>query len=150
MSSVRSRKEAVAHLARHVLHRVAGLPALAVGAQVVSALHLGRVVLALGPAGLTKRIAQAARDAAARGHEAALLHGALQLGDGRDRRVVGDGRRLRDRVRVDREHTGMATEPRLDDRLLACAVLIAHVQDDRRAVSAREIGGAQLHRLMRR
>ena len=62
---------------------------------------------------------------------AALLHPAAQVLDRGRVRIERHGRGLRDRVRLDTEHTGAPAEHLLDDRLLARVLQAADVQDDR-------------------
>ena len=59
---------------------------------------------------------------------AAVLDPLLQRGDGRDSRVVRDGRGLRDRVGRDLQHTGKTSDERLGHRFLGSPMQIADVQ----------------------
>jgi hypothetical protein len=63
---------------------------------------------------------------------AALLDPPLQLLYRGLAEIEADGRRLRDRVRLDREDATLLPEHPLDNRLLAREVEAADVQDDRR------------------
>jgi hypothetical protein len=75
------------------------------------------VVAGGGAGGFRPRIADVIRDGLPRTVVAALAYAPSEFGHRGDRRVVADGRCLRDRVDVDGEHARASRQHRLGDVL---------------------------------
>src|SRR6266516_5958633 len=93
-----------------------------------------------------ERIADMPRHRAAGAVVAAFLDPAAELLDRGDRRVEDDRGRLRDRVRLDREHARLRAELALDDRLLRGVVEPADMQDRARGLA---LVGVRAHQRVR-
>ena len=108
------------------------MTAVAVPVGVVGARGGGGVVVRGRVAALVrKRVADVAGHRATGTVEAAVLDPLLELLDRVRRRVVLDGRRLRDRIRLDGRDAGLSCERTLDDRLLGRVVQPADVENGR-------------------
>ena len=104
------------------------MTAVAASVGVVGARGGGVVVRGRVGALVRKRVADVAGHRATGTVEAAVLDPLLELLDRGRRRVVLDGRRLRDRIRLDGRDAGLSCERTLDDRLLGRVVQPADVE----------------------